>query len=91
MKKELDKFEFTADDITDENIDLSEIEEPEEIDLDDAEEILESESRSRSSEDLDSIKTDDNVKIYLHQIGKIPLLTAEDEFELSKKNSRKKR
>ena len=85
MKKELDKFEFTADDITDENIDLSEIEEPEEIDLDDAEEILESESRSRSSEDLDSIKTDDNVKIYLHQIGKIPLLTAEDEFELSKK------
>ena len=81
MKNELEKFQFDQDEISDEDIDFSTIEEPE-LEADDPETLLED---KRSGEDYNSIKADDNVKIYLHQIGKIPLLSMEEEFELSKK------
>lgn len=82
MKSELEKFQFEQDDISDEDIDFSAIEEPE-LDADDPETLLE--DNKKNSENLSTIKADDNVKIYLHQIGKIPLLSTEEEFELSKK------
>jgi len=81
MKNELEKFQFAQDDISDEDIDFSTVEEPE-LEADDPETLLED---KRDGESLNSIKADDNVKIYLHQIGKIPLLSTEEEFELSKK------
>ncbi len=39
----------------------------------------------KTGENLASINTDDSVKIYLQQIGKIPLLNAEQELEVAKK------
>ena len=82
MKSELEKFQFSQDEISDEDIDFSTIEEPE-LEADDPETLLE--DNKNNNENLSTIKADDNVKIYLHQIGKIPLLTTQEEFELSKK------
>ena len=50
----------------------------------DEDEIL-SISPVKTGENLASINTDDSVKIYLQQIGKIPLLNAEQELEVAKK------
>ena len=62
--------EVNLDDLTDE---------PEDEDL-----IL-SVEEPKTSENVSSINADDSVKIYLQQIGKIPLLTAEQELEVAKK------
>ena len=39
---------------------------------------------SKNQEDYKSIVADDSVKIYLQQIGKIPLLSFEDELEIAR-------
>ena len=44
----------------------------------------EDEDRQRNQEDYKSITSDDSVKIYLQQIGKIPLLSFEDELEIAR-------
>ena len=62
--------EVNLDDLTDE---------PEDEDL-----IL-SVEEPKTSENVSSVNADDSVKIYLQQIGKIPLLTAEQELEVAKK------
>lgn len=46
--------------------------------------IILEESEVKSSENLTSAIADDSVKIYLQQIGKIPLLSAEEELEIAK-------
>lgn len=82
MKKELEKFQFITEDISDEDVDFMSLEEEiteqeeEEIDVIDEPKVCES---------FSSVNADDNVKIYLHQIGKIPLLSAQDELDLAKK------
>ena len=64
----------------DEEISLDKItEEPEDEDL------IMSVEEPKTAENVSSINADDSVKIYLQQIGKIPLLTAEQELEVAKK------
>ena len=48
-------------------------------------ELIMSVEEPKTAENASSINADDSVKIYLQQIGKIPLLTAEQELEVAKK------
>lgn len=82
MKKEFEKFGITTDDISDENVDFSKIQADEE---EDAEDLLKSMADPKISESLNSVNADDSVKIYLRQIGKIPLLSPEEELEIAKR------
>lgn len=80
MKKELEKYGLISEDISDENIDFHKLDSEEEDD-----DVLESVEDPKIQENLTSVSTDDSVKIYLQQIGKIPLLSAEQELDLAKK------
>lgn len=49
------------------------------------EELILSVQEPKTSENVSSINADDSVKIYLQQIGKIPLLTGEQELSVAQK------
>lgn len=52
---------------------------------DEDEDILEAVEEPKVQENLTSINTDDSVRIYLQQIGKIPLLSAPEELRIATK------
>ena len=80
MGKKSDTLNIMADDISDEGIDFNSIEMLEDDD-DDSIEIEE----PKTQESLNSVNSDDSVRIYLQQIGKIPLLSSDEELEVAKK------
>lgn len=80
MTKDLEQLTLTEE-ISDENIDFASLQVEEEED----EDVLKSVEDPKVQESLSSVNADDSVKIYLQQIGKIPLLSSEQELEVAKK------
>ena len=80
MKKEIEKLGLISEDISDEDVDFHELEP-----MDEEDELIHSVEDPKVQESLASVNSDDSVKIYLQQIGKIPLLSSEQELDLAKK------
>lgn len=86
MKKEFEQFGILTDDISDENVDFKKLQDLQTEDEDeDGEDVLKSVEDPKVQESLLSVNSDDSVKIYLRQIGKIPLLSSKEELDLAKK------
>ena len=77
MKKEIEKLGMLTDDISEEGVDFTQLQQEEED-----EDVLHSVEDPKVQESLSSVSSDDSVKIYLQQIGKIPLLSTEHELDL---------
>ena len=73
------KLFFNTEEISEEGVDFSKIEES-----DDDEDLLSSIEDPKIQESLSSVNTDDSVRIYLQQIGKIPLISHEEEIEVAR-------
>ena len=78
MAKKNDTLNIMADDISDEGVDFESLES-----IDDDEDSIAIEE-PKTQENLSSVNSDDSVRIYLQQIGKIPLLSADEELEVAK-------
>ncbi len=74
MNDNTEKIDISFETISEEGVDF------EKLDSDDV--VIE---EPKTSENLSVVNSDDSVKIYLQQIGKIPLLSTEEEHDVAKK------
>ena len=79
MSKQKENLNIMIDDISDEGVDFNNLEE---IQAEDDDNISIEEPKTQES--LSSVNSDDSVKIYLQQIGKIPLLSSDEELKVAK-------
>ena len=79
MGKKRESINLMVDDISDEGVDFNSIEP-----IDEDEDSISIEE-PKTQESINSVNSDDSVRIYLQQIGKIPLLSAQEELEVAKK------
>lgn len=77
MAKEKEIQNIDSEELESEEFDISKIENEDE-------DILNTVNEPKVQENLSSINTDDSVRIYLQQIGKIPLLSTEEELNVAR-------
>ncbi len=73
---DMEKIDLNFEEISEEGVDFDK------LDADSDSVVIE---EPKNSENLSIVNSDDSVKIYLQQIGKIPLLSTEEEHEIARK------
>ena len=83
MSKKKNEHIENIDEISDKDVDFNNLQL--ESDVEDGDDILNSVSDPKIQENLNSVNADDSVRIYLQQIGKIPMLSSEEETDVARR------